>query len=79
MTIKGTGELRKTTLIITIGLTLFVVGVMGELPESSEIAYLVTGLFVDAWLVAVMCPLLMMSGFLLMVIGFRKMFSGILN
>lgn len=77
MAIKSTGIIRSSAFFATIGLTFFVVGVMAELPESHIVVYLVTGVFLDAWLVALVAPICMIVGLTLMLIGYRKMFSGL--
>jgi len=73
----STGVLRQSSLIVALGLAFFVLGVMTELPEGSFITWLVTGQVLDAYLVAVLAPICMSLGFLTLLIGFRKMFTGL--
>jgi MFS family permease len=73
----SSGVLRQSAAIVALGLTFFVVGVMTELPEGSFVSFLVTGQILDAYLIAFVAPICMMLGFLVLLIGFRKMFSSL--
>ncbi len=74
---KSTGILKKSAYLAALGLTFFVLGVLAELPESQFVTYMVTGEFLDAYLIAVFSPISMMIGFILLVIGYKQMFSSI--
>ena len=71
------GALRRPAFIVALGLTFFVIAVMAELPEGSYVVYLVNRPLVDAYLIAIVSPICMSIGFLTMLIGFKKMFSGL--
>ena len=71
------GVLRQSSMIIAFGLAFFVLGVMTELPESSFIVWIVTNQVLDAYLIAIVAPICMSLGFLILLIGFRKMFTGL--
>jgi hypothetical protein len=77
MSLKSTGVVRQSCILATLGLALFVAGVMASLPEASYITWWVTGEFLDAYLIAVFAPIAMMIGGFLLVIGYNKMFSGL--
>lgn len=73
----STGVLRQSSVIVALGLTFFVLGVMTELPEGSFTVWLVTQQLLDAYLIAILAPICMALGFLILLIGFRKMFTGL--
>jgi hypothetical protein len=77
MAVKSTGIIKQSATLATIGLILFVIAVMAELPESMYVAYLVTGAILDAWLIALVSPIAMLCGLTFLVIGYKKMFSGL--
>jgi len=77
MALKSTGIIRQSASLAAMGLVFFVTGVMAELPEGQNVVYLVTKEFLDAWLIALVSPICMIVGLFLMLLGYRKMFSGL--
>jgi hypothetical protein len=77
MALKSTGILRQSAFFAASGLIFLVLAIMAELPESMFVAYLVTGQLLDAWLVALVSPISMMIGLVFLLIGYKKMFSGL--
>lgn len=77
MAIKSTGVLRQSAFLAALGFLFFVMAILAELPESNFVVYLVTGQFLDAWLIAGLAPLSMTLGLILLVIGYKKMFAGL--
>ena len=72
---KNTGVIRQSCMIVSIGLALFVVSVLADLPESTYITDLVGGLPLPVWITSIVSPIFLFSGLLTMTIGFKKMFT----
>ncbi len=73
--IKSTGIIRKSSFLVTFGLLFLVLGVLCLLPESQYVVWTVTGQLLDAWFVAVVGPLCLLTGLILLLYGYIKMFS----
>jgi hypothetical protein len=75
MGLKSTGIIRRSCLLATVGMTLFVIGVMTDLPEAQLVIYLTNGVPLSPWLTSVLAPISLMLGVVLLTVSFRMMFA----
>ncbi|MHA1338452.1 MAG: hypothetical protein ACTSRZ_00680 [Promethearchaeota archaeon] len=71
----NTGVIRTSCIIVALGITLFVVSVMADLPESLYITTLVGGTPLPVWITSIAAPIMFFSGVSIMAFGFIRMFS----
>lgn len=69
---KAVGAVRVNTLVVTLGIVLFIMGVLVDLPETSYLAGDLISLIPFTGLLA---PVLLFSGFIIMSVGFMRLYS----
>ena len=71
---SNTGVIRSSCIIVALGIALFIISVMGDLPESLYIITLVGGKPLPVWITSIVVPILFFIGVFTMAYGFIKMF-----